>query len=94
MKTRVKAVQSLVVLMTSLYLPIASFAQTVPGGPAIDRRSGRIGKVRRDRGVGHRHQDANRYHANRNHDVRNESEHKIHPLIQTDSGQRKTVCHS
>ena len=36
MKTRVKALQSLAVLLASFYLPFAAFAQTTPGGPALD----------------------------------------------------------
>jgi CubicO group peptidase (beta-lactamase class C family) len=42
MKTRVKALQPLVVLMGSLYLPIAAFAQTIPSSPAIDAEVNKI----------------------------------------------------
>jgi CubicO group peptidase (beta-lactamase class C family) len=42
MKTRVKALPPLVVLIASLYLPFAAYAQTTPGGPAIDAEVGKI----------------------------------------------------
>jgi CubicO group peptidase (beta-lactamase class C family) len=42
MKTRVKTLQSLVVLTASLYLPFAAFAQTAPAGPAIDAEVSKI----------------------------------------------------
>jgi CubicO group peptidase (beta-lactamase class C family) len=42
MKTRVKALQFLVVLIASLYLPFAAFAQTIPGGPAVDAEVNKI----------------------------------------------------
>jgi CubicO group peptidase (beta-lactamase class C family) len=42
MKTRVKALQPLVILIASLYLPLAAFAQTIPGGAAIDDEVGKI----------------------------------------------------
>ena len=42
MKTRVKTLQSLVVLTASLYLPFAAFAQTAPAGPAIDAEVNKI----------------------------------------------------
>jgi len=42
MKTRVNALQPLVVLIASLYLHFAAFAQTIPGGPAVD---GEVNKI-------------------------------------------------
>ena len=42
MKPRVNALQLLVVLIASLYLPIAAFAQTIPGGPAVDAEVNKI----------------------------------------------------
>ena len=42
MKTRVNALQLLVVLIASLYLPIAAFAQMIPGGPAVDAEVSKI----------------------------------------------------
>jgi len=42
MKTRVNALQPLVVLMASLYLPFAAFARTIHGGPALDDEVSRI----------------------------------------------------
>ena len=42
MKKRVKALQFLVVLIASLYLPFAAFAQTIPGGRAIDAEVNKI----------------------------------------------------
>jgi CubicO group peptidase (beta-lactamase class C family) len=42
MKTRVNALQPLVVLIASLYLHFAAFAQTIPGGPAVDDEVNKI----------------------------------------------------
>ncbi len=42
MKTRVKTLQLLVVLIASLYLPFAAIAQTTPGGLAVDAEVGKI----------------------------------------------------
>jgi len=42
MKKRVKALQFLVVLIASLYLPFATFAQTIPGGLAVDAEVNKI----------------------------------------------------
>src|SRR5580658_1058960 len=36
MKTRIRALQPLVVLIVSFYLPFAAFPQTTPGGPTLD----------------------------------------------------------
>jgi CubicO group peptidase (beta-lactamase class C family) len=41
-KTRVNALQPLVVLIASLYLHFAAFAQTIPGGPAVDDEVNKI----------------------------------------------------
>ena len=42
MKTRVNALQPLVVLIASLYIHFAAFAQTIPGGPAVDDEVNKI----------------------------------------------------
>jgi CubicO group peptidase (beta-lactamase class C family) len=42
MRTRVNALQPLVVLIASIYLPFATFAQTIPGGPAVDAEVNKI----------------------------------------------------
>jgi CubicO group peptidase (beta-lactamase class C family) len=42
MKMRVEVLQPLVVLIASLYLPIAVLAQTIPGGPAVDAEVNKI----------------------------------------------------
>ena len=42
MKTRVKALQPIVVLLASFCLPFAAFAQTTPGAPAIDAEVNKI----------------------------------------------------
>jgi CubicO group peptidase (beta-lactamase class C family) len=42
MNTRVKALQPLVVLIASLYLPFATVAQTNPGAPAVDAEVNKI----------------------------------------------------
>jgi CubicO group peptidase (beta-lactamase class C family) len=42
MNTKVRALQPLVVLAASFYLPLAVFAQTIPAGPAIDAEVHRI----------------------------------------------------
>jgi CubicO group peptidase (beta-lactamase class C family) len=42
MKTRVKALQALVLLIASFYFPFAAFAQTAPSGPAIDTEVNKI----------------------------------------------------
>jgi CubicO group peptidase (beta-lactamase class C family) len=41
-KTRVNALQPLVVLIASLYIHFAAFAQTIPGGPAVDDEVNKI----------------------------------------------------
>jgi CubicO group peptidase (beta-lactamase class C family) len=38
----VNALQPLVVLIVSLYFPVAAFAQTIPGGPAVDAEVNKI----------------------------------------------------
>ena len=42
MKMRVEVLQPLIVLIASLYLPIAVLAQTIPGGPAVDAEVNKI----------------------------------------------------
>ena len=42
MKMRVEVLQPLVVLIASLYLPIAALAQTIPGGLAVDAEVNKI----------------------------------------------------
>ena len=42
MKTRVKALPAMVVLIASFYLPFAAFAQMVPSSPALDAEVGKI----------------------------------------------------
>jgi CubicO group peptidase (beta-lactamase class C family) len=42
MRTRVNALRPLVVLIASIYLPFATFAQTIPGGPAVDAEVNKI----------------------------------------------------
>ncbi len=42
MKTRVKVLPAMVVLIASFYLPFAAFAQMVPSSPALDAEVGKI----------------------------------------------------